>query len=39
MNTNHTPLIKRFVKRTIKIWKETDRAQRRLFDFQTGSKS
>ncbi len=38
MNTNRTPLIKRLFKRAIEIWKETDNAQRRLFEIQTGVK-
>jgi hypothetical protein len=38
MNTNRTPIIKRLVSRAIAIWKETDYAQRRLFEIQTGIK-
>jgi hypothetical protein len=38
MNTNRTPIIKRLVRRAIAIWKETDDAQRRLFEFRTGIK-
>ena len=38
MSSTRTPIIKRIARRAIAIWKETDYAQRRLFDFGTGIK-
>jgi hypothetical protein len=39
MNTERTPLIRRLMKRAIKVWKEMDYAQRRVFEHQTGLRS
>lgn len=36
MNTERTSVMKRLMKRAIEIWKETDNANRRLFEIQTG---